>query len=320
MTKPQVSGVSIVEIGDARSRYADDAPEGTGASAANTLDPVERIVTLAGGTQLCIDEFGAVGAPLILQVEGHMAQLVSTPVSYCERLAELGFRVVRVDNRDVGHSTRFPGVDYRLSDMADDLHRLLETLGAPAVVCGRSMGGAIAQLLALRHPQDVLGLGLFYTYAKSLEIHGHSEPAPITPAPFSDERSFLIWQRTSLPAIAGSRHPYPPGYVEWLARTMWQRGVDWEGFERQRRAMGFEPPWAEGLAAVRVPTVIVHGDEDPVVPVEAGRRLHALMAGSYLRIIEGLGHQQPDDLNDVFVQATLHAAGHELPGTSSVTA
>ena len=267
------------------------------------------MVTLAGGTRLCIDEIGDPHAPLVLQLEGHMAQFISTPQSYCERLAEQGFRVVRVDNRDVGRSSRFAGVDYRLLDMAEDVHGLLQMLGAPAVVCGRSMGGAIAQLLAIHHPGDVLGLGLFYTYAKSLEIHGDAAPAPFTPAPFVDERSFRIWQRSSLPAIAGSRHPYPPGYIEWLAETMWARGVDWEGFERQRLAMGFEPPWAKALATVDVPTVIVHGDEDPVVPVEAGRRLHGLMPQSQLRVIEGLGHHQPDDLEETFVAATLAAAG-----------
>ncbi|MDO5697130.1 MAG: alpha/beta hydrolase [Dermatophilus congolensis] len=270
---------------------------------------MERIVDLANGTRLCIDEIGDPQAPLVLQIEGHMAQLISTPESYCERLAEHGFRVVRVDNRDIGRSSRFPGVDYRLRDMAADVHELLRVLGSPAVVCGRSMGGAIAQLLAIDHPDDVLGLGLFYTYAKSLEVHGDAPPAPFTPAPFSDARSFFIWERSSLPAIAGSQHPYPPGYIEWLADTMWARGVDWEGFERQRRAMGFEAPWAKGLAAVDVPTVIVHGDEDPVVPVEAGRRLHTLLPGSDLRIIEGLGHQQPEALDDVFVEATLAAAG-----------
>ena len=73
--------------------------------------------------------------------------------------------------------------------------------------------------------------------------------------------------------------------------------------------MGLEPPWSTALAAVDVPAVIVHGDEDPVVPVEAGRHLHEFMPGSDLRVIEGLGHQQPAELDDVFVQATLAAAG-----------
>lgn len=268
---------------------------------------MERIVTVANGTRLCIDEIGDPGAPLVLQVEGHMAQLISIPRSYCERLAEHGFRVVRVDNRDVGRSDRFRGTDYRLCDMAEDIHGLVQVLEAPAVVCGRSMGGAIAQLLAIGHPKDVLGLGLFYTFAK--QHQGRNAPTPGTAAPFHDEGSFLDWERNSLPAIAGSRYPYPPGDIEWLAATMWRRGVDWDGFERQRRAMDLEPPWADALGAVDVPTVIVHGVEDPIVPVAAGRNLHALVLGSQLRVIEGLGHQQPPELDDVFVEATLAAAG-----------
>ncbi|MDO5499347.1 MAG: alpha/beta hydrolase [Propionibacteriaceae bacterium] len=228
---------------------------------------MERTVRTANGTDLRIDEVGDAGAPLIVQLEGHMAQLIATPESYCRLLAEEGFRVVRVDNRDVGGSSRFPGRSYRLTEMAEDVHGLIGELGRPAVVCGRSMGGAIAQLLAIRHPDDVLGLGLFFTFAK--EAPPREPPAP-TMAPFHDQATFVAWEQQTLPGIAGSAHPFPAAYITWLATTMWRRGVDWSGFERQRRAMELEPPWGADLARVTVPTVIVHGEEDLIVPPAAG--------------------------------------------------
>ena len=269
---------------------------------------MERFVTVANGTRLCIDELGPADGPLLVQLEGHMAQYISTPQSYCEALAGHGFRVVRVDNRDVGGSQRFPGAEYTLDAMAEDVHGLVGLLGGPAVVCGRSMGGAIAQVLALRHPADVAGLGLFFTFAKH---EPSSPPLPPAPAPFTGEEEFVAWEHKALPAIAGPDHPYPPGHIEWLARTMWARGVDWSGFERQRRAIGLQQPWAADLAEVGVPVSIVHGEQDGVVPVAAAHRLAWWLPRARCVLVPGLGHQQPPELDDVFVRATLHAAGED---------
>lgn len=272
---------------------------------------MEHVVTCANGTRLAIDEIGAPNAPLVLQLEGHMAQLVATPASYCARLADRGLRVVRVDNRDVGRSSRFDGSDYTLADMVDDVHGLLQVLGGPAVVCGRSMGGAIAQLLALTHPSDVRGLGLFFTFAKDAPW---PPPAPIAPAPFTDLDSFREWERATLPGIAGPDYPFSTEDIDTLAETMWHRGVSWDGFERQRRAMGRPDPWAHRLGEIAVPVAVVHGAADPVIPVAAAHRLAALLPGAELRIIDGLGHQQPPELDDVFVTATLTACGRSRTG------
>lgn len=261
---------------------------------------MERLITTANGTRLGIDDRGDPTAPLVLQVEGHMAQLVSTPVSYCDRLVERGLRVIRVDNRDVGRSQRFPDTDYTLEDMAEDLFGLLTVLERPAVVCGRSMGGAIAQLLALAHPSHVSGLGLFFTFARDVA----TAPDPIDPAPFADEASFLAWERASLPGIAGSGYPYSAEYVDGLAHTMWARGVDWLGFERQRRAMALTAPWAPRLPEITAPVAIVHGAEDPVIPVGAAHRLRDALPHASLRVVSDLGHQQPAELDDLFLAAT----------------
>ncbi len=260
---------------------------------------MERIID-AAGTRLSIDELGDPAGPPVVQLEGHMAQLVSTPQSYCERLVEHGLRVVRVDNRDVGRSARCPQ-PYTLLGMAEDVHALIEALGRPAVVLGRSMGGAIAQLLTLAHPDDVIGLGLLYTYAKEGPRPTRAEQE----APFHDEESFIAWEQDALPRIAGSGYPLDEAEIDALARLLWARGADWAGFQRQAHASELTPPWAERLGEISVPTLILHGEEDPVIPVEAAYRLHALIPSSTLRLVPRLGHQQPPGLDDLFVEATL---------------
>lgn len=290
-----------------RRQSSPELSQGSAAPQVGTRFPdVERLVTVANGTTLCIDEFPGRGdGPLVVQLEGHMAQHIATPESFCRKLAERGMRVVRVDNRDVGRSQRFPGVDYTLADLAEDVHGLIDVLGGPAIVCGRSMGGAVAQLLALTHRQDLLGLGLFFTFAKSTDW---PPPQPATPAPFADEAGFVAWQRASLPGIAGPAHPFDDAYLDWISRAAWGRGVDWAGFERQRRAMAATPPWADRLAAVSLPVAIVHGANDPIVPVDAAYRLAQLLPHASVHIVAGLGHQQPPALDDLFVEATLRLA------------
>lgn len=270
---------------------------------------MERLISLPNGTTLCVDERGPADGPLMLQLEGHMAQWVSIPESYLDALAALGCRVVALDNRDVGRSQRFPGADYSVAAMADDVHHLIGELGGPAVLCGRSMGGAIAQLVAQTHPADVLGLGLFFTFAKAVR-----DPAPlaIRPAPFTGAASYVAWRRADLPAIAGSAHPVDPEEVDRLSRLQWERGVDWAGFERQRRAMAFQQPWAGGLGPLverGLPVAILHGVEDRVVPVERAHHLARLLPQASVHLIDGLGHQQPTELDDVYLRATLEAAG-----------
>ncbi|MGJ3509927.1 alpha/beta fold hydrolase [Enemella sp. A6] len=267
---------------------------------------MERLITASNGTELCIDEFGDPEAPLVVQLEGHQAQLVSVPDSYCHRLADAGLRVIRVDNRDVGRSQRFSGVEYTLTEMAEDIHGLLQVLGRPAVVCGRSMGGAIAQLLAVHHPESVLGLGLFYTFTKH---HHAGRIPPESSAPFTGPAQYRAWLQRSLPPIAGPDHPYSAEYLEWLARTQWARGVDWDGYQRQHRAMWREPAWAEALTGVRVPVAIVHGAADALTPPANAELLARLLPQAELHLVPGLGHQQPEALDDLFVAATLHAAG-----------
>lgn len=259
----------------------------------------EELVPITGGA-LCITRRGDPTGPLIVHLEGHRAQLISIPSSYLDRLAAAGMHVVCVDNRDVGKSLRANG-DYTLEAMADDVHQLIARLGAPAIVTGRSMGGAIAQLLALNYPADVAGLALFYSYAQS-EVRA---VRPVAKAPFSDGAQFINYQLQALPQIAGSRFGLRRDDIVHLARTMWQRGVSWQGWERQRRAMEATQPWAHRLGEIRVPTVVVHGSEDPVIAPDNGRQLAAAIDGASFHLVDELGHQQPGELSEMFAELTL---------------
>ncbi|XVX20639.1 alpha/beta fold hydrolase [Actinomycetota bacterium] len=273
---------------------------------------MEELITLGNGTTLCVDSLGDPEAPLALQLEGHMAQLVSTPEGYCQDLADNGFRVVRVDNRDVGRSSRFPDAAYTLEGMVEDVHALIEQLGgAPALVCGRSMGGMVAQLLALTYPQDVAGLGLFFSTARvGQSAAGESGPsAAASDYPrFASEDEFVAFELASLADIAGPRYPFDDTYVEDLARTMWARGVDPDGWARQGHAIATTPDWSGLLGTLDAPAIVVHGDSDPVLPLESGRDLHERLPDSQLYVIEGMGHQQPEELDEWFVETTVGLA------------
>ncbi|MDO5700882.1 MAG: alpha/beta hydrolase [Bowdeniella nasicola] len=259
----------------------------------------EEFVPVSSGS-LCVTRQGDPSGPLVLQLEGHRAQLISVPSEYLERLAAAGMNVVSVDNRDVGRSFH-AARDYTLEEMAEDIHQLIGRLGGPAIVTGRSMGGAIAQLLALKHPDDVAGLGLFYTFALS----ARRAPSPPTPAPFLTCAEFIDYELEALEQLAGSRFPMRPDDIVELARAMWRRGVSWAGWERQRRAMETTEPWAHRLGEISVPTVVVHGSEDPVIPPEGGRQLAKGIEGADFHLIEGMGHQQPPELSDLFADLTL---------------
>lgn len=264
----------------------------------------EQLVPIAGG-ELCITRQGDPSAPQVVHLEGHRAQLLSVPDAYLDALVAAGMQVVCVDNRDVGRSFR-ASEDYTLADMAEDIHQLIAYLGGPAIITGRSMGGAIAQLLALNHPEDVTGLGLFYTFALSEQ----RTPSAATPAPFSDRESFIDYELRELPRIAGSGYPMYPDEIRELAEHMWERGVSWEGWERQRRAMEATEPWADRLAEIAVPTVVVHGSEDPIIPPRFGSELAAEIQGAEFHLVEGMGHQQPSGLSGFFAELTMGLQGH----------
>jgi pimeloyl-ACP methyl ester carboxylesterase len=288
---------------------------------------------VANGVRLEIEDHGPpTGEPLVL-IMGLGMQLVAWHEGFVARLVSHGFRVIRFDNRDIGLSQRFDefGVPnlalgairhavglsvpspYRIADMADDTAALLDVLGLPmAHVCAASMGGMIAQHLAVRHPQRVKSLTLMMTTSGSRRLPGPT--LKVRSAMLSrpdDPRSVdsVIAHYVRLYKLIGSPG-YPAGDA-WLRERLGmsvRRAYHPQGVARQLVAIIADGNRSALLPRIKSPTQIIHGLEDPLVPVEAGRDLARRIGGARIDLIEGMGHDLPVPLWPRFVDAIRAAA------------
>jgi pimeloyl-ACP methyl ester carboxylesterase len=274
----------------------------------------------ANGLQLEYETLGDPANPAILLIMGLGWQMVMWPQEFCEGLARAGFYVIRYDNRDVGLSTKLDGLGkvrlmragmratlglpveapYSLDDMADDAAALLDALGiAAAHLVGVSMGGMIAQLAALRHPDKVLSL-------TSIMSHGGGRRVPqpslrmrlrLIRRPASLDRETLIRHGVETLRLIGSP-AYPTD--EKTRRALIERAHDRSsyprGMARQIVAILAAPGRGRRLRGLRLPALIIHGKDDPLVPVGAAYDLARHMPAARLEIIPGMGHDLPAQL------------------------
>ena len=271
------------------------------------------------------------GEPLLL-IMGLGQQLTRWPASLIDRLVGEGFRIIRFDNRDIGLSTGFdeattpdlpsvfaalaggqdPGAPYLLSDMADDAAGLLDALGiAQAHVAGVSMGGMIGQMLAARHPEKVLSL------VSVMSTNGNPAVPPATPAAqavlfarpeATDLESLVEHALKAQIAIQSPAWPVNPETERPLLRAGIQRAYHPMGVLRQMIAVLASGDRRGALTTITAPTVVLHGDADPLVNVEGGRDTAATIPGAELRIVEGMGHDLPEGVCGAFVDAVKSAA------------
>lgn len=280
------------------------------------------------GIELEYESFGRTGDPALLLVMGLGAQMILWHDEFCGALAERGFHVTRYDNRDVGRSTwldaaGMPDVlgalaaagagrpieaPYRLSDMAADAVALLDELGAgSAHVVGASMGGMIAQTLAIEHPARVR------TLTSIMSTTGHPGLPPARPeamallmTPLPTGRAAQIERSVEASRVIGSpAYPSDPAELRALAGRAYDRGVNPPGFARQLVAILASGSRRAALAGVRAPTLVIHGGADPLVPVEAGRDTAAAVPGAELLEIPGMGHDLPRALWPTLVDAIV---------------
>ena len=266
-------------------------------------------ITEANGIDLAYETFGEHGRPPILLVMGIGAQMIGWHDDFCDALS-VGHHVVRFDNRDAGESQWLEGtVDlaaclagdtssavYTLEDMADDAAALIDRLELDSAhVVGASMGGMIAQTLAIRHPQRVR------TLTSIMSTTG--EPGAATPteaataallSPPARTREEAMERSVAVGRVIGS-----PGFrrdeqdVRERAARAWDRGVNPAGFARQLAAIHASGDRTPALASVRAPTLVVHGEDDPLVPVTGGRATAAAIPGADLWVVPGMGHDLP---------------------------
>jgi pimeloyl-ACP methyl ester carboxylesterase len=280
----------------------------------------------SNGIELCYDTFGDRSKPPLLLVMGLGAQMIAWEEGFCERLAERGYFVVRFDNRDIGRSTRLPelgtpdivalfgqavmgkpvAAPYTLRDMAADTCGLMDALGIErAHVVGASMGGAIGQELAIHHAPRLLTLTSIMSSTGDPSLP-QAKPEALgvlfTPPP-KDKQEYLanyakVWQ-----ILRG------PGFPEDEARDLsrgeasYARGLNPAGVARQLAAILASGNRTQALAGVRVPTLVIHGDADPLVPVEGGVATAKAIPGAKLVRLERMGHALPISLWPALIDA-----------------
>ncbi|MFM7141478.1 MAG: alpha/beta fold hydrolase [Alphaproteobacteria bacterium] len=269
-----------------------------------------------GHVELEWDSFGREDAPPVLLVMGLGSPMIYWDERLCEDLASRGRRVIRFDNRDCGLSTKFddhgapdlgaivtalasgskPPSAYLLSDMAADVAGLLEALGIDtAHVVGASLGGMIAQTLAIEHPSRVRTLTSIMSTTGRAGLPGPTPEAPrvlLTPPPDDREgaieRAVDTWR-----TISGPGFPFDEAMVRDRAGRAFDRGQSPAGTARQLAAILASGGREERLAAVAAPTLVIHGDLDPLVPIDGGRDTAACIPGAEFLAVSGMGHSLP---------------------------
>ena len=265
--------------------------------------------------EIAYEIFGDDGAIPLLMVHGLGMQLVGWHPDLVRQLAGRGFRVAIFDNRDAGQSTHFseagaPDIGrllerdasaavYTLAELADDAAGLLDALGwQSAHVIGVSMGGMVAQTLAIRHPQRVRSLTTVMATTGADGVGEASDAALATLLePAATTREAHIESAVASFAVIGSTgfaHDYD--HIRIRAGQSWDRGHDPEGTIRQVAAILASGDRTAALAMLSMPTLVVHGDADPLVHVSGGRATAAAIRGADLLEVEGMGHDLPREV------------------------
>lgn len=271
----------------------------------------------AEGLSIAYETFGAPGAPPVLLIMGFGAQLVAWPRRFCERLAAGGRFVIAFDNRDCGLSSKLDGQGaelaaviaaatggdlaearrlsaYTLTDMARDGVGVLTALGIPcAHIVGSSMGGMIAQTIAIEHPERVLTLTSMMSTTGEPE-YGQSTPeamaALLTPAPA--DRAGYIEASQSSAIWRSSRYPEMTAACQ-IAAESYDRCYYPVGANRQLAAMIASGPRAEALGRLDIPTLVIHGLDDTLIAPSGGERTAAVIPGARLLLLKDMGHDRP---------------------------
>jgi pimeloyl-ACP methyl ester carboxylesterase len=273
----------------------------------------------ANGLQMTYDSFGDINDPVLLLIMGLGTQMIHWNDDFCRLLASNKRRVIRFDNRDIGKSTwlndaAVPSAwdfigntlfskrinpPYLLDDMADDTLGLMDTLRIDAAhLVGASMGGMIAQCIALKAPARVRSLTsiMSTTGDRSLPKAKVGVIAKLL-KPLSHELEAYVAQNLHVwKVLHGEHYPFDQVSVEKVIRASRQRGFNPNGVARQLGAIMASPDRTALLQKMKVPSLVLHGDNDPLVPVECGIATAQAIPDAKLTILEGMGHTLPMQL------------------------
>jgi pimeloyl-ACP methyl ester carboxylesterase len=300
----------------------------------------EERLAPANGIELAYQEMGDSGGEPLLLVMGLATQMLGWDEGFCALLAERGFRVVRFDNRDIGHSTKINAAGlpsridtvigrrstapYLLKDMAADTAGLMDHLEIESAhVVGASMGGMIAQTLAIRHPDRIRSMVSVMSTTGSRWV---GTPALKTfstllgnPPPGRDaavERTVKVFR-----IIGSPGYPRDEQRLREIAGASYDRSHSRAGVARQLHAISASGDRTPTLRRLRLPVTVIHGDKDPLIRPSGGRATARAIPGARLKMIGGMGHDLPRALWPTFVEeiaATAARAGWQAPAKQLV--
>ncbi|MEV3970155.1 alpha/beta hydrolase [Streptomyces sp. NPDC050698] len=291
------------------------------------------IVDVSPEVSIAYESFGDPGDPPVLLVMGFGAQMLAWHEDFCRALADRGRYVIRYDNRDCGLSTKFDNhpvdmgkfiavvssgdipaalamVPYRLLDMAGDGLGLLTALGIErAHVVGASMGGMIAQVMALSCAERVLTLTSMMSSTGESE-YGQSSPEAqavlFSPKP-ADREGYVAAAEREL--VWASKRYGDASVLRELAAASYDRAYYPEGIGRQLGAMILSGSRADALRELRVPTLVIHGLDDTLIDPSGGKRTAELVPGAELLLVPDMGHDRPRELWPELIDAVVTHTG-----------
>ncbi len=288
----------------------------------------ERIIQ-GNGIEICTDAFGEPGDPCILLVMGAGASMLRWEEDLCGALADGGRFVIRYDNRDTGRTTSCPpgAPNYTLADMAADGIAVLDAYGVEqAHIAGASMGGMITQLIGLNHPERVLTLtpimstpnpGATLAASDAFDSGGHegalSPPSDeilaaigaMAGIDWNDRDAVVAVQVEMTRALAGSGYPVDGALDEEFYGRDFDRAINYASSFNHGPAIAQSEPWHDRLSELSVPTLVIHGNDDPILPYDHGQALHAAIPGATMLTLDGVGHEIPRGTWDTVIPAIL---------------
>ncbi len=269
------------------------------------------------GIEVFYEELGSGDDPPLLLVMGLGAQMLSWDTELCELLVSRGFRVIRFDNRDVGLSTKLDDqtvdfaatfaallkgqqveVPYLLSDMADDAVGLLDHLGIGAAhIVGASMGGMIVQTMAIEHPERVLSMTSIMSTTGATDVGqpGQEAMRVLLQRPPADREGAIEHSVEVSRLLHGPSFPFDEDRARRKAAEAYDRSFYPEGVSRQLLAIVASGDRTAALRGLDVPTLVIHGDHDPLVTYSGGQATAAAIPGAELLTIEEMGHSIPEE-------------------------
>jgi len=281
----------------------------------------QKGIVPANGIEIAYESFGPIDGEAVILIQGTGSQLTRWPKEFVEELAGYGYRVIQFDNRDVGLSTKLDSLGtpdwasiipkigtcdtsvlpYGLQDMADDVIGLMDAMDIEkAHIVGVSMGGVIAQLLAFSYPERTLSLVLMMTSSGNPELPPEDpEVLKIMSTPPPDTNNIKVLTEYVFrinKALSSPGYPTSDAELREMAKRDIKRSWYPVGTARQVAAIAMECDRREKLKKLDMPVIVIHGENDPVVNIEAGRELARIIPDAKLVTFPGMAHDLPTSL------------------------